>query len=145
MALKKLASYKEFEAIRDNWLPMKNCNEIKHRIKNLTCRRAQNNIIKRWKFEHCLPLRQGWISSDGVYGSKTVKHTDGGSDADQKSNSSLRAQSDQDSFQESLPLQKREKQKGSKHYYYNEMEKLAQGISWFGTGWIQEYHKKKGQ
>lgn len=57
LALKAFGSSKEFEAIRDNWLPMKNCNEIKHRIKNLTCRRSPDNMIKRWKFEHLLPLR----------------------------------------------------------------------------------------
>jgi hypothetical protein len=57
MGLKSVGSQKDFEAIRDNWLPKKNVNEIKHRIKNLTCRRAPNNVIKQWKFEHQIPLR----------------------------------------------------------------------------------------
>lgn len=57
MGLKSAGSQKDFEAIRNNWLPKKNVNEIKHRIKNLTCRRAPNNVIKQWKFEHQIPLR----------------------------------------------------------------------------------------
>jgi hypothetical protein len=46
LGLKHIGVQKDFEAIRDNWLPKKNINEIKHRIKNLTCRRAPTNVIK---------------------------------------------------------------------------------------------------
>eukprot|EP00347_Sterkiella_histriomuscorum_P003024 403365884 len=48
--------YKEVEQIRDNWLPNKTTNEIKHRYKNLTCAKAPDNIIKRWKVTHNIPL-----------------------------------------------------------------------------------------
>jgi hypothetical protein len=48
--------YKEIEIIRKNWLPLKNSSEIKHRYKNLTCAKAQDNIIKRWKNIHSMPL-----------------------------------------------------------------------------------------
>ncbi|CDW76055.1 UNKNOWN [Stylonychia lemnae] len=48
--------YKEVELIRNNWLPNKSSNEIKHRYKNLTCAKAPDNIIKRWKLTHNIPL-----------------------------------------------------------------------------------------
>ena len=48
--------YKEVEAIRNAWLPNKHHNEIKHRYKNLTCAKASDNIIKRWKYTHNIPL-----------------------------------------------------------------------------------------
>lgn len=35
---------------------MKTPNEIKHRYKNLTCAKAHDNIIKRWKNTHNLPI-----------------------------------------------------------------------------------------
>jgi len=48
--------YKEVEMIKNAWLPNKSTNEIKHRYKNLTCAKAQDNIIKRWKNTHSIPL-----------------------------------------------------------------------------------------
>jgi hypothetical protein len=50
--------YKEVELIRNNWLPNKSTNEIKHRYKNLTCAKAPDNIIKRWKLTHNIPLNE---------------------------------------------------------------------------------------
>ena len=70
LALKQQGNWKDLEAVRDNWLPRKQLNEIKHRIKNLTCLRAQDNIIKQWKLEFNLPLRQGLITKDTAYGIK---------------------------------------------------------------------------
>lgn len=48
--------YKETEMIRVQWLPTKTNNEIKHRYKNLTCAKADTNIIKVWKNTHNIPL-----------------------------------------------------------------------------------------
>ena len=48
--------YKETELIRVQWLPSKTNNEIKHRYKNLTCAKADNNIIKIWRNTHNLQL-----------------------------------------------------------------------------------------
>ena len=50
--------------IRDNWLPKKEIHEIKHRFKNMTCQRAGDNMLKRWKVMHYLPLRQGWMPQE---------------------------------------------------------------------------------
>ena len=72
LALKQIGPSKDYEEIKENWLPKKNLNEIKHRIKNLTCRRAPDNFIKRWKAQHSLPLREGWMTEDGALGAKAV-------------------------------------------------------------------------
>ena len=50
--------YKEIELIKQNWLPNKTSNEIKHRYKNMTCAKAPDNIIKRWKNTHNVPLNE---------------------------------------------------------------------------------------
>ena len=42
---------REFTEIRNNWLPKKEPLEIRHRIKNLTCGRATDNMIRRWKLQ----------------------------------------------------------------------------------------------
>jgi hypothetical protein len=44
--------------IRQNWLPNKSSAEIKHRYKNLTCAKAPDNIIKRWKLTNIMPLSE---------------------------------------------------------------------------------------
>jgi len=41
--------YKEIHCVQKKWLPEKNVKEIKHRYKNLTCCKANDNIIKAWK------------------------------------------------------------------------------------------------
>jgi len=41
--------YKEIQNVQKKWLPEKNVKEIKHRYKNLTCCKANENIIKSWK------------------------------------------------------------------------------------------------
>eukprot|EP00826_Nyctotherus_ovalis_P011270 TRINITY_DN12941_c0_g2_i4.p1 TRINITY_DN12941_c0_g2~~TRINITY_DN12941_c0_g2_i4.p1 ORF type:complete len:418 (+),score=119.20 TRINITY_DN12941_c0_g2_i4:636-1889(+) len=41
--------YKEIQNVQKKWLPEKNVKEIKHRYKNLTCCKANENIIKTWK------------------------------------------------------------------------------------------------
>jgi len=66
MALMTLGTAKNFNSMKANWLPAKTIMEIRHRIKNLTCQRAPENVIKTWKKQHCIPLRQGWISKDGI-------------------------------------------------------------------------------
>ena len=38
-----------YNLIRSNWLPHKSHQEIKHRYKNTTSKRAPANILKRWK------------------------------------------------------------------------------------------------
>ena len=48
--------YKEMDQIKKQYLPSKTTNEIKHRYKNLTCAKADMNIIKNWKNNHNLPL-----------------------------------------------------------------------------------------
>lgn len=48
--------YKEMDIIKLLWLPNKSTSELKHRYKNLTCAKALDNIIKRWKNQHALPL-----------------------------------------------------------------------------------------
>jgi hypothetical protein len=73
MGLRQQGCWKNLESIRDSWLPRKSINELKHRIKNLTCRRAPDNLIKRLKREYNLPLRQGWLSRDIAYGAKAIK------------------------------------------------------------------------
>jgi hypothetical protein len=40
---------KNIEAIQQFWLPGRSLEEIKHRIKNLTCQSAPDNIIKKYK------------------------------------------------------------------------------------------------
>mmetsp|Transcript_4480 Transcript_4480/g.4205 ORF Transcript_4480/g.4205 Transcript_4480/m.4205 type:complete len:160 (-) Transcript_4480:28-507(-) len=42
--------------IRQNWLPNKSPNEIRHRYKNMTCAKAQDNLIKKWKNTHNIPF-----------------------------------------------------------------------------------------
>jgi hypothetical protein len=44
------------DLIRTQWLPSKTSPELKHRYKNLTCAKAEDNIIKNWKISHNLPL-----------------------------------------------------------------------------------------
>jgi hypothetical protein len=48
--------YRDVSKIQKFWLLDKSESEIKHRYKNLTCAKAENNIIKQWKNEHKLPL-----------------------------------------------------------------------------------------
>ena len=60
-AMREQGGIRYLDVIRDNWLPKKSTNEIKHRIKNLTCMRAPDNAIRRWKNIHSQPLRQGWV------------------------------------------------------------------------------------
>lgn len=48
--------YKDIGQIRLNWLPNKREEEIKHRYKNMTCAKASENLIKKWKIEHNKPL-----------------------------------------------------------------------------------------
>jgi len=55
-----LSQSKDLLTIRDNWLPKKSLNEIKHRVKNLSSQRSADNLIRRWKVLHNLPLKQGW-------------------------------------------------------------------------------------
>ena len=57
LAMRAQGGIKYLDSIRDNWLPKKSTNEIKHRIKNLTCMRAPDNAIRRWKTVHNAPLR----------------------------------------------------------------------------------------
>ncbi len=45
----KIHGKKNINAIQQLWLPMRTVDEIKHRIKNLTCQNAPNNIIKKFK------------------------------------------------------------------------------------------------
>jgi len=70
VALRQLGTCKDLNSIHENWLSNKNVNEVKHRIKNLTCSRAPDNVIRRWKQEHLLPLRQGLLSADQALGAK---------------------------------------------------------------------------
>ena len=53
----RLSQGTDLQTIRDNWLPKKSMSEIKHRFKNMTCIRAVDNLLKRWKFTHYTPLR----------------------------------------------------------------------------------------
>ncbi len=48
--------YKEIQNVQKKWLPEKNVKEIKHRYKNLTCCKANDNIIKAWKKADEKPL-----------------------------------------------------------------------------------------
>ena len=50
--------YRDVSKIQKFWLLDKSESEIKHRYKNLTCAKAENNIIKQWKNDH----RSGCIS-----------------------------------------------------------------------------------
>ncbi|TNV87395.1 hypothetical protein FGO68_gene4584 [Halteria grandinella] len=50
--------YKQVASIRYDWLPRKTECEIKHRYKNLTCAKAADNLIKRWKNTHSTPLSE---------------------------------------------------------------------------------------
>ena len=50
---------RELTEIRNNWLPKKELFEIRHRVKNLTCGRASDNMIRRWKLQQGKPLREG--------------------------------------------------------------------------------------
>jgi hypothetical protein len=40
---------KNIDTIQQLWLESKTTPEIKHRIKNLTCNKACDNVIKKWK------------------------------------------------------------------------------------------------
>ena len=40
---------KNLELIQQLWVNSRSVQEIKHRIKNLTCKRAPDNVIKNWK------------------------------------------------------------------------------------------------
>jgi hypothetical protein len=54
----KQFGYKEIDQIRENWLPHKSSNEIRHRYKNMTCAKAANNLIKMWKNGHNAPMQE---------------------------------------------------------------------------------------
>lgn len=73
MAITTLGTPKDFESIQMNWLVHKTQSEIKHRLKNLTCLRAPDNIIKRWKMQYNMSLRQGWMTKVGALGTRVVK------------------------------------------------------------------------
>lgn len=51
--------YKEIQSLQKKWLPEKNVKEIKHRYKNLTCSKANENIIKTWKKSDEKPFTKG--------------------------------------------------------------------------------------
>jgi len=55
MGLKQFG-YKRNSLIKLHWLPSKTENEIKHRYKNLTCGKAHENLIKKWKKRSLKPL-----------------------------------------------------------------------------------------
>lgn len=57
---------RELTEIRNNWLPKKELFEIRHRIKNLTCGRATDNMIRRWKLQQNKNLREG-LAEDQVW------------------------------------------------------------------------------
>ena len=49
---------KNYEIIKQLWLPQRSTEEIKHRIKNLVCQNAPLNIIKKYKTMNEKPLNQ---------------------------------------------------------------------------------------
>ena len=51
-------SKKNYEIIKQLWLPQRSNEEIKHRIKNLVCQNAPLNIIKKYKNMNENPLNQ---------------------------------------------------------------------------------------
>lgn len=53
-----LLSYgkKNIDIIQQLWLQKKTTKEIRHRIKNLTCKNANENVIKKWKYFSESPL-----------------------------------------------------------------------------------------
>ena len=58
----KIHGKKNINAIQQLWLPMRTVEEIKHRIKNLTCQNAPNNIIKKFKL-----LNESMLSEDEFF------------------------------------------------------------------------------
>ena len=48
--------YKEIDLIQQNWLPNKSTSEIKNRYKYMSCGKARENLIKKWKNTHSTPL-----------------------------------------------------------------------------------------
>lgn len=119
------------ENIRDNWLPRKNIQEIKHRIKNLTCSRAPYNLIKRWKQDHNLPLRQGW---DYIVEEKIPDDLkEEGTEYEEEQNQS------NDKLVQSKDVKEEKVQKIQKLRYFDEYYRLAMGIKWFGVGDNTDY------
>ena len=49
---------KNYDIIKQLWLPQRSTEEIKHRIKNLVCQNAPLNIIKKYKTMNETPLNQ---------------------------------------------------------------------------------------
>jgi hypothetical protein len=66
LAATEIWTRKDLDVVCQKWLPNKTSNEIKHRFKNLTCRRAATNELRKWKAKHNMPLRQGWMTKEGV-------------------------------------------------------------------------------
>ena len=58
----KIHGKKNINAIQQLWLPLRTVEEIKHRIKNLTCQNAPNNIIKKFKL-----LNESMLSEDEFF------------------------------------------------------------------------------
>lgn len=49
---------KNIELIQQLWVNSRSNQEIRHRIKNLTCKRAPENVIKKWKNLSEAPLNK---------------------------------------------------------------------------------------
>jgi hypothetical protein len=156
MAITSLGSPKDFESINMHWLMHKTQSEIKHRLKNLTCQRAPDNIIKRWKMQYNMPLRQGWMTKEGALGTKVVKpsyqvvaedsdshkskkngrskdHSEQESNGEDDSSHGSVEESEEEGKSSSRHLLVQKPTRNKKLYYYNEMHNLALGIKWFGT------------
>jgi hypothetical protein len=56
---------RNIEIIQRLWLDSKSVPEIRHRIKNLTCHKAPNNIIKKYKYYCDSPLSKVIINNIG--------------------------------------------------------------------------------
>jgi hypothetical protein len=49
-------SSRNLRVLKELYLPEKECHEIKHRYKNLSCVKAEDSAIKRWRFKQRAPL-----------------------------------------------------------------------------------------
>ena len=56
--LRNIIYFRDLAKIQRFWLPDKAESELKHRYKNLTCAKAEDNTIKDWKTNWTKPLSQ---------------------------------------------------------------------------------------
>lgn len=103
--------------------------------------RAQDNIIKQWKLEFNLPLRQGFLTKESAYGSKqsVKKQPEKKKEGLQDSPNSVMMIDEESLYN----YNDNNESQSSNFLWFNEVHRLAQGVKWFGIGQNELHNLKK--